>query len=181
MNKDCGIPISTLKVDGGMTASEVLLQLQADLLGITVERPRNMETTSLGAAIAAGLADGVELFDLKAVSTIQNTTKFSPACSVDGWSHWCLRNLACLPLISFSPKTATSDMDSGARLCRVAFSGWRAAARATTRLHRKAPAAARSGCWLEADSWPPALWWRWCCGRARQAMSSSSEIHSSPN
>ncbi len=54
-----GIAIAELKVDGGMTANELLMQLQADALGVPVVRPRVAETTALGAAYAAGLATGV--------------------------------------------------------------------------------------------------------------------------
>jgi len=58
MNADCGVPLRTLKVDGGATANNFLMQLQADILGTQVIRPRVAETTSLGAAYAAGLAVG---------------------------------------------------------------------------------------------------------------------------
>jgi glycerol kinase len=58
MEKDSGIPMTTLKVDGGMVANELLMQFQADLLDVSVVRPRVAETTSLGAAYAAGLALG---------------------------------------------------------------------------------------------------------------------------
>jgi glycerol kinase len=54
-----GIPISALRVDGGATANELLLQLVADQLGIPVTRPATTETTALGAAFAAGLGAGV--------------------------------------------------------------------------------------------------------------------------
>jgi glycerol kinase len=47
-----------LRVDGGMTANELLMQFQADVLGVPVIRPRVTETTALGAAFAAGLAVG---------------------------------------------------------------------------------------------------------------------------
>jgi glycerol kinase len=53
-----GAPIAELKVDGGMTADETLMQIQADVLGIPVVRPVVPETTALGAAYAAGLAAG---------------------------------------------------------------------------------------------------------------------------
>jgi len=56
MEKDSGIPIRGLKVDGGMTVNDLLMQFQADLLGVPVVRPRIRETTALGAAFAAGLA-----------------------------------------------------------------------------------------------------------------------------
>lgn len=52
------VPISELRVDGGMTANNLLMQFQADILGIPVVRPRIIETTALGAAYAAGLAVG---------------------------------------------------------------------------------------------------------------------------
>jgi glycerol kinase len=59
MVADSGSTAGRLTVDGGMTANDLLLQLQADLLGIPVVRPRNIETTAYGAATAAGLATGV--------------------------------------------------------------------------------------------------------------------------
>ncbi|WP_406448253.1 glycerol kinase GlpK [Streptomyces sp. NBC_00876] len=59
MYQDSGVPITTLKVDGGMTANHLLMQHQADVLGVPVIRPRISETTCLGAAYAAGLATGV--------------------------------------------------------------------------------------------------------------------------
>lgn len=58
MNADSGVPLKLLKVDGGATANNFLMQLQADILGAEVIRPRVPETTSLGAAYAAGLAVG---------------------------------------------------------------------------------------------------------------------------
>jgi glycerol kinase len=58
MNADSGVPLTTLKVDGGMVGNEVLMQFQADLLGVEVVRPVVSETTALGAAYAAGLAVG---------------------------------------------------------------------------------------------------------------------------
>ena len=58
-NADAGVPIRELRVDGGMVANGLLMQFQADILGIPVVRPRVAETTALGAAYAAGLATGV--------------------------------------------------------------------------------------------------------------------------
>ncbi|MBI3957447.1 MAG: glycerol kinase GlpK [Chloroflexi bacterium] len=58
MNADSGVPLKALKVDGGATANNFLMQLQADILGTEVIRPQVAETTSLGAAYAAGLAVG---------------------------------------------------------------------------------------------------------------------------
>ena len=57
-NAVADVPFSELKVDGGMTANELLMQFQADVLGVPVVRPRVTETTALGAAFAAGLAVG---------------------------------------------------------------------------------------------------------------------------
>jgi glycerol kinase len=57
-NTVADVPFSELKVDGGMTANELLMQFQADVLGVPVVRPAVTETTALGAAFAAGLATG---------------------------------------------------------------------------------------------------------------------------
>jgi len=58
MEKDSGVHLKSLKVDGGMVKNELLMQFQADILGIPVIRPTVIETTVLGAAYAAGLAVG---------------------------------------------------------------------------------------------------------------------------
>lgn len=58
MRRDCPIELQSLKADGGMSANELLMQFQADLLGIPVVRCQSAETTTLGAAFAAGLAAG---------------------------------------------------------------------------------------------------------------------------
>ncbi|GAB3254070.1 glycerol kinase GlpK [Alteromonas gracilis] len=58
MNADSGVPLTELKVDGGMVVNETLMQFQADILGVDVVRPKVAETTALGAAYAAGLAVG---------------------------------------------------------------------------------------------------------------------------
>lgn len=58
MKKDSNVSLKTLKVDGGMVVNELLMQFQADLLGVPVVRPKVAETTALGAAYAAGLAVG---------------------------------------------------------------------------------------------------------------------------
>jgi glycerol kinase len=59
MERDAGHKLSELRVDGGASAMDVLCQFQADLLGIPVRRPRQTETTALGAAFLAGLGAGV--------------------------------------------------------------------------------------------------------------------------
>jgi glycerol kinase len=58
MNADSGVPLTALKVDGGMVFNDTLMQFQADVLGVPVVRPKVAETTALGAAYAAGLAVG---------------------------------------------------------------------------------------------------------------------------
>jgi glycerol kinase len=58
MEKDSGVRLAALKADGGMVRNELLMQFQADILGVPVIRPTVAETTALGAAYAAGLAVG---------------------------------------------------------------------------------------------------------------------------
>jgi glycerol kinase len=58
MERDSGVRLEVLKVDGGVTANDLAMQLQADILGVPVSRPVVAETTALGAAYAAGLAAG---------------------------------------------------------------------------------------------------------------------------
>ncbi|MEW5940941.1 MAG: FGGY-family carbohydrate kinase, partial [Chloroflexota bacterium] len=58
MEKDSGVQLSSLKVDGGMVFNELLMQFQSDILNVPVVRPKVAETTALGAAYAAGLAVG---------------------------------------------------------------------------------------------------------------------------
>lgn len=58
MEKDAGTPLAVLRVDGGACANNLLMQFQADILGVSVERPKIIETTALGAAYLAGLACG---------------------------------------------------------------------------------------------------------------------------
>lgn len=59
MNADSGLPITELRVDGGASANNFLMQFQADLAGVPVDRPLLVETTAMGAAFLAGLAVGV--------------------------------------------------------------------------------------------------------------------------
>jgi glycerol kinase len=74
-----GHPIEDLRVDGGASVMDLLLQLQADQLGVTVHRPADQETTALGAAFMAGLAEGVwaDLDEVAAAWTLDAT--FTPA------------------------------------------------------------------------------------------------------
>ncbi|KAL1915008.1 uncharacterized protein VTP21DRAFT_7713 [Calcarisporiella thermophila] len=82
MNLDSGKELTGLKVDGGMTNSDVCMQLQADILGIEVDRPEMRETTALGAAFAAGIATGVwkSLSELTSINT-EGQTLFKPQIS----------------------------------------------------------------------------------------------------
>ena len=59
MKKDADRPLAGVRVDGGASTNDFLMQFQADILGMPLERPRSPETTALGAAFAAGLAAGV--------------------------------------------------------------------------------------------------------------------------
>ena len=68
MGRDCGTESAALRVDGGASANQLLMQFQADLLGVPVLRPAVLETTALGAALLAGLAVGI-YSDLKETAT----------------------------------------------------------------------------------------------------------------
>ncbi|NGO78372.1 glycerol kinase GlpK [Streptomyces sp. YC504] len=83
MYQDSGVHITTLKVDGGMTKNNLLMQHQADVLGVPVVRPKVSETTCLGAAYAAGLATGVwnDLDELKA--HWQKDAEWTPQMAAD--------------------------------------------------------------------------------------------------
>ncbi len=83
MQADAGCALEELRVDGGATANDLLLQFQADLLGVPVLRPRVQETTALGAAYLAGLAVGVwqDIDDLSAHWQVDR--RFEPAMSRD--------------------------------------------------------------------------------------------------
>lgn len=94
MGRDAGAPITELRADGGAAANDLLMQFQADLLGIPVVRPEITETTALGAAYLAGLATGVwrdtgELAGLwRAGRTFSPTMSRDRAASLmDEWEH----------------------------------------------------------------------------------------------
>lgn len=83
MQTDSKIPIHELRVDGGASANDLMMQFQADILGVPVVRPRVIETTALGAAYLAGLASGF-WDDLDAISSgWQVDRRFEPAMSSD--------------------------------------------------------------------------------------------------
>ena len=94
MEKDAAIKLTELRVDGGATANNLLMQIQADLLGVPVVRPKVLETTALGAAYLAGLAVGFwhDAGDIKANWQVDRV--FEPTLSRDraaemmaGWAQ----------------------------------------------------------------------------------------------
>lgn len=82
MEKDLGSPLNSLKVDGGAAANNLLMQFQADMLGVQIVRPRMLETTALGAALLAGLAVGVwgSLEALRSAWAVERT--FEPSMPI---------------------------------------------------------------------------------------------------
>jgi glycerol kinase len=94
MERDSGVRLAELRVDGGATANALLMQFQADLLGVPVVRPRVAETTALGAAYLAGLAVGVWPNREAIAAQWQRERVFEPGMSRDeaavrlaGWSR----------------------------------------------------------------------------------------------
>ena len=94
MQKDAAQPLVELRVDGGATANNLLMQFQADVLGVPVVRPRITETTALGAAYLAGLGAGVWTSLAQLTGNWQVDRRFEPAMSRDEaterlrrWSH----------------------------------------------------------------------------------------------
>jgi glycerol kinase len=94
MQKDAGQKLAELRVDGGATANDLLMQFQADLLGIPVVRPAVTETTALGAAWLAGLACGVYRDTEELSGLWQAERRFLPTLGAGraaelmaGWEH----------------------------------------------------------------------------------------------
>ncbi|HEX5863918.1 MAG TPA: glycerol kinase GlpK [Casimicrobiaceae bacterium] len=101
MEADAGLKLTELRVDGGATMNNLLMQFQADLLGVPVVRPRVTETTALGAAYLAGLAVGYWRDTGDVVANWQVDRRFEPALSRDwaaaltaGWDKAVLRSKA---------------------------------------------------------------------------------------
>lgn len=92
MEKDSGVHLDVLKVDGGVTANDLCMQIQADVLGVPVSRPVVAETTALGAAYAAGLATGFWRDTDELRSHWQESKRWSPQWSEeqrqDGYDGW---------------------------------------------------------------------------------------------
>ena len=92
MERDSGVPLAVLRVDGGMVENDLLMQFQADILDREVVRPRVKETTALGAAYAAGLAVGFYegLDDLRSRWSVDRTWKpaMDPAVRERMYGYW---------------------------------------------------------------------------------------------
>lgn len=82
MQKDLGKPLSSLNVDGGAAANNLLMQFQADVLGVELRRPRYLETTSLGAVFAAGLGAGIWTDLSEIEKTWQKDRVFEPKMAI---------------------------------------------------------------------------------------------------
>jgi glycerol kinase len=83
MRNECGLELCDLRVDGGACANNFLMQFQADILGVPVERPEIIETTALGAAYLAGLAVGFWRDQSMITERRKVDRKFLPEMSVD--------------------------------------------------------------------------------------------------
>ena len=78
MVTESNVPISHLKVDGGACANDFLMQFQADILNVTIERPKNVDSTALGAAMLAGIGSGLWQADALPSQLIELETRFEP-------------------------------------------------------------------------------------------------------
>ena len=92
MNEDAPCPLTVLRVDGGASVSDIMMQTQADLLGLPVDRPAQVETTAFGAAALAGLAAGVwsspaELEGLRRSQHVFTPQRDAQACGAD-YARW---------------------------------------------------------------------------------------------
>ena len=81
MQADAGVPVRALKVDGGASANNLLMQFQADVLGCEIVRPALVETTALGAALLAGIAAGVWKDTSDAARAWKEERRFEPQMS----------------------------------------------------------------------------------------------------
>jgi len=83
MERDATCPLAELRVDGGAAANDLLMQIQADVLGVPVARPRMLETTALGAAYLAGRAVGYWRSDDELAANVHIDRRFEPSISRD--------------------------------------------------------------------------------------------------
>ena len=89
--EEAGLPVDALQVDGGASANSLLCQLQADQLGVPVQRPEVLETTALGAAFLAGLGTGVWASHAELADTWRLDRRFEPTDGVrddGGHTRW---------------------------------------------------------------------------------------------
>ncbi|HUQ09940.1 MAG TPA: glycerol kinase GlpK [Steroidobacteraceae bacterium] len=86
MQRDCGQPLAELRVDGGAARNDLLMQFQADLLGVPVLRPVNTETTAFGAAAFAGLGVGLWNTEAELASLWKLDRRFEPRAARDSIS-----------------------------------------------------------------------------------------------
>jgi glycerol kinase len=100
MQQDAPVPLTELRVDGGASNNNLLMQLQADLLGVPVVRPRHTETTALGAAYLAGLAVGVWASSEVIAAQWAEARRFEPQLGddtrkelVERWQHAVLQTI----------------------------------------------------------------------------------------
>ena len=104
MQKDSGEKLTELRVDGGAAANDLLMQFQADMLGVPVVRPKVLETTALGAAYLAGLATDVWRSREEIAAQWQMDRRFNPGMPRDEaaallarWREAVKRSLAWSP------------------------------------------------------------------------------------
>jgi len=104
MQKDAGAKLTELRVDGGAAANDLLMQFQADILGVPVVRPKVLETTALGAAYLAGLYTDVWKSREEIAAQWQMERRFEPrmargeaAALLGRWHEAVRRSLAWSP------------------------------------------------------------------------------------
>lgn len=140
MNADSGHPLATLRVDGGLSNSDLCMQLQSNILGLEVARPQMRESTALGAATAAGVHLGIGIWKggFKAFAERARESKevlqiFTPKINDEG------NDLTQLVTMSFYYYHVTEE--------------WKGAGKANTKWERG------SGTW--GYHIEDARWWRW--------------------
>ncbi|HVO10338.1 MAG TPA: glycerol kinase GlpK [Vicinamibacteria bacterium] len=113
MNEESGVPLRELRVDGGASANDFLMQFQADLLGVPVDRPALVETTAAGAAFLAGLGTGFWRDAQELARTRRRDRLFTPALSparrqelYAGWQAAVGRVLSRQPIPATSRSTS---------------------------------------------------------------------------
>ncbi|HXY39814.1 MAG TPA: FGGY-family carbohydrate kinase, partial [Vicinamibacteria bacterium] len=113
MNEESSVPLRELRVDGGASANDFLMQFQADILGVPVDRPALVETTAAGAAFLAGLGTGFWRDAQELARTRRRDRLFTPALSpkrrqelYDGWQSAVARVLSRQPMPATSRSTS---------------------------------------------------------------------------